>query len=139
MKKLSLIFFFIMCSQASAHANDLKPCPDKRNCVSSKAGDEHAIAPFQLKQSEPFNHQRFIEVLNELDDSISITQNENYIHAEVTSRVFRFVDDLDLIIDIEQQLIHLRSASRTGYYDFGVNRRRVEKLRSLLKQHGIIL
>ena len=139
MKKLPLLFFFIMCSHASAYANDLKPCPDKPNCVSSKADDEHAITPFQLKQSEPFNHQRFLEALNQLDDSISITQDENYIHAEVTSRVFRFVDDLDLIIDIEQQLIHVRSASRTGYYDFGVNRHRVEKLRSLLKQHGIIL
>jgi len=139
MKKLSLLFFFIMNSHASAYANDLKLCPHKPSCASSKAGDKHAIAPFQLKKSEPFNHQRFIVALTQLDGSMSITQDENYIHAGVSSRVFRFVDDLDLIIGIEQQLIHVRSASRTGYYNFGVNRRRVEKHRSLLKQHGIIL
>jgi len=139
MKKLSLLLFFIMCSHASVYANDLKPCPDKPNCVSSKADDEHAIAPFQLKPNQPVNQQRLLEVLNRLDNNIAVIHDENHIHAEITSRVFGFVDDLDLIISMEQQLIHVRSASRTGYYDFGVNRRRVEKLRSLFKQHGIIL
>ncbi|AFT68159.1 MAG: hypothetical protein ACJA2Y_000387 [Cycloclasticus pugetii] len=117
----------------------LKPCPDKPNCVSSKADDEHAIAPFKLKQNQPVDQQRLLEVLNQLDNNIAVIHDENHIHAEITSRVFGFVDDLDLIINIEQQIIHVRSASRTGYYDFGVNRRRVERLRSLLKQHGIIL
>ena len=139
MKKLSLFLFFIMCSHASVSANDLKPCTEKPNCVSSKADDEHAIAPFQLKQNQPVNQQRLLEVLNQLDNNIAVIHDENHIHAEITSRVFGFVDDLDLIINMEQQLIHVRSASRTGYYDFGVNRRRIEKLRSLLKQHGIIL
>jgi len=139
MKKLSLLLFFIMCSHAPVFANDLKPCPDKPNCVSSKADDEHAIAPFQLKQNQPVNQQRLLEVLNQLDNNIAVIHDENHIHAEITSRVFGFIDDLDLIINMEQQLIHVRSASRTGYYDFGVNRRRVEKLRSLFKQHGIIL
>ncbi|EPD12397.1 MAG: DUF1499 domain-containing protein [Cycloclasticus pugetii] len=139
MKTLFLLLIITMCSPAYANMPSLKPCPDKPNCVSSKADDEHAIAPFKLKQNQPVDQQRLLEVLNQLDNNIAVIHDENHIHAEITSRVFGFVDDLDLIINIEQQIIHVRSASRTGYYDFGVNRRRVERLRSLLKQHGIIL
>jgi len=101
------------------------------------ASDEHAIAPFQLKITSRFNTQQLVETLKQLDENISVIHDEHRIHAEITSRVFGFVDDLDLIINTEQQVIHVRSASRTGYYDFGVNRRRVEKLRSLLKSDGI--
>jgi len=139
MKTLFLLLIITMCSPAYANMPSLKPCPDKPNCVSSKADDEHAIAPFKLKQNQPVDQQRLLDVLNQLDNNIAVIHDENHIHAEITSRVFGFVDDLDLIINIEQQIIHVRSASRTGYYDFGVNRRRVERLRSLLKQHGIIL
>lgn len=138
MKKQLILLILIMCSHASVYSNDLKPCPDKPNCVSSMARDEHAIAPFQLKDVSHFNKEQLVEALKHLDNNISVIHDEHRIHAEITSRVFGFVDDLDLIINSEQQIIHVRSASRTGYYDFGVNRRRVEKLRTLLKSEGII-
>ncbi len=51
--------------------------------------------------------------------------------ATFTSLVFRFVDDLDLVVDQEAGVVHVRSASRVGRFDLGVNRRRVEKIRSL--------
>ena len=138
MRKLFILLIITMCSQASANTNDLKSCPNKPNCVSSTTSDEHAIAPFQLKSANRFNMQQVVETLKKLDRNISVIHDEHRIHVEITSRVFGFVDDLDLIISTEQQIIHVRSASRTGYYDFGVNRRRVEKLRSLLKSDGII-
>ena len=116
MKTLFLLLIITMCSPAYANMPSLKPCPDKPNCVSSKADDEHAIAPFKLKQNQPVDQQRLLEVLNQLDNNIAVIHDENHIHAEITSRVFGFVDDLDLIINIEQQIIHVRSASRTGYY-----------------------
>jgi uncharacterized protein (DUF1499 family) len=138
MRKLFIFFILTMCSQVSANKNELQPCPDKPNCVSSVTSDEHAIAPFQLKDVSRFNREQLVEALKHLDNNISVIHDEHRIHAEITSRVFGFVDDLDLIINSEQQIIHVRSASRTGYYDFGVNRRRVEKLRTLLKSEGII-
>jgi uncharacterized protein (DUF1499 family) len=52
--------------------------------------------------------------------------------------IFRFVDDLTLHLTPSNGIIHLRSASRTGYSDLGVNRRRVENLRKKLQQKGII-
>lgn len=138
MKKLFILLIITMCSQASANTNGLKPCPNKPNCVSSMANDEHAIAPFQLKIDGAFSTQQLVKALKQLDNNISVIHDEHRAHAEITSRVFGFVDDLDLTIDTEQQIIHVRSASRTGYYDFGVNRRRVEKLRTILKSEGII-
>ena len=57
-----------------------------------------------------------------------VVATESYLRAEITSLVFRFVDDLELLIDQEQGVIHVRSASRVGQYDLGANRRRVEDL-----------
>jgi uncharacterized protein (DUF1499 family) len=58
-----------------------------------------------------------------------VTRGDGYLHAECSSRVFRFVDDVEFLVDRERQVIHCRSASRVGYYDFGVNRRRIEEIR----------
>jgi uncharacterized protein (DUF1499 family) len=59
-----------------------------------------------------------------------VHEDDRGLRVEFTSRVFRFVDDVDLRIDAAARVIHVRSASRVGRYDFGVNRRRVEALRS---------
>jgi hypothetical protein len=54
----------------------------------------------------------------------------HYVHAKFTSRFFRFVDDVEFCIDDDLRIIHVRSSSRVGYFDFGVNRRRVERIRA---------
>lgn len=59
----------------------------------------------------------------------TITKDEpGHIHAEFRSALFGFVDDVTFIFDDNARLIHFRSASRTGYYDFGVNRKRMEEI-----------
>jgi uncharacterized protein (DUF1499 family) len=60
-----------------------------------------------------------------------VTEQALYIHAEFTSAVFRFIDDAEVYIDDNQKVIHFRSAARLGYYDFGVNRQRMETIRQL--------
>jgi uncharacterized protein (DUF1499 family) len=60
------------------------------------------------------------------------------MQAECRSRVFRFVDDLTLHLSAAENIVHIRSASRIGYSDFGVNRSRVENLREKLRQKGIV-
>lgn len=122
----------------SSNDNMLPNCPDKPNCVSSLANDEHAIEPFKLVHDQIFDQQILIITLQSMGSKVTITQNNHAIHAEFTSRVFGFVDDVDLVFDTQQKIIHLRSASRTGHFDFGVNRRRIETLRSLLKEKGLI-
>jgi uncharacterized protein (DUF1499 family) len=66
-----------------------------------------------------------------------IAMDDHYIHAEFTSAFFRFVDDVEFYFDSEAKIIHMRSASRIGYSDFGVNRKRLEKLRSLFNDSAI--
>lgn len=108
------------------------PCPESPNCVSSYADDEtHAIDPL------PLPPEAAISVLEEVIRSFPRTEivvvDGDYLHATFTSRIFRFVDDVELRINREAGVVHVRSASRVGYGDMGVNRRRVEAIRSRLK------
>jgi len=57
-----------------------------------------------------------------------------YLHVEFRSTLFRFVDDVEFVIDEPQGLIHIRSASRVGYSDLGANRKRMEKIRLAFQQ-----
>jgi uncharacterized protein (DUF1499 family) len=65
-----------------------------------------------------------------------IQEEDVYLHYEVTSLLARFVDDVEIVFDDATKSIHFRSAARTGYYDFGVNRRRMEEVRRRLDDQG---
>jgi len=65
-------------------------------------------------------------------------ETDDYLHAECSSAFFGFVDDIELHLRSAQGVIAVRSAARLGHSDLGVNRKRVEKLRSLLTQQGVI-
>ena len=56
-----------------------------------------------------------------------------YLHAEVKSRIFGFIDDVEFFLDVQMRRIHVRSASRTGYSDLGVNRNRIEHVRKIFR------
>ncbi len=60
-------------------------------------------------------------------------EEEAYWHVEFRSRVFRFVDDVEFLFGPAGRQIHVRSASRVGYSDFGANRRRIEEIRALFR------
>jgi uncharacterized protein (DUF1499 family) len=60
-----------------------------------------------------------------------VTEQELFVHTEFTSALFRFVDDAEFFIDDANKVIHVRSASRVGHSDMGVNRKRVEEIRAL--------
>jgi uncharacterized protein (DUF1499 family) len=102
------------------------------------ADGKHSIEPFKLLSSAAIDGAKLAGLLKQLDKRITVTHESHQVHAQISSRLFGFIDDLHLIIDDKQQLIHVRSASRSGYYDFCVNRKRVEKLRALLQQSALI-
>ena len=111
----------------------LQPCPGSPNCVSSQSIDErHRIKPLSYDVSTPDAMARLKEIIHSMKRSKIITEKDNYLHVEFRSALFRFVDDVEFYLDNEENIIHVRSASRTGYYDFGVNRRRVEVIRAKL-------
>lgn len=113
----------------------LEPCPDRPNCVSSLADDsDRHIAPMPYGGDRATARLRLLAALSQLDGAEIVEDTEQYLRIKVTSAVLRFVDDVTFLFDDEKQLIQMRSASRTGYYDFGANRRRLESIRELYQQ-----
>jgi len=112
----------------------LKPCPSSPNCVWSRATDErHAIEPLRLHQTAPKTVQTLKEIITAYPRTTIITALDNYIHAEFRTHL-GFVDDVEFLIDEAAGVVHVRSASRIGYWDFGANRKRIEKLRHMYNQ-----
>jgi len=112
----------------------LRPCPARPNCVSSEEEKTAAqIAPLAFQGSPDAAWQCLKETIRAAGGEISQEQ-EQYLRATFTSRVFRFVDDVEFRMVVADNLIHVRSASRLGYSDLGVNRKRVEKLRAVFNE-----
>ncbi len=65
-----------------------------------------------------------------------VTETNVYLHVEFTSAIWRFVDDVEFFFDGAKKLVHVRSASRLGYSDFGLNRKRVENIRKAWEASG---
>ena len=116
----------------------LAACPATPNCVSSDDQDAHAIAPFDLAAPLAEAWRTAQAAVAALPRTKIVARSDDYLHAECSSAVFGFVDDLELHLRPEQNSIAVRSAARLGHSDFGVNRRRVERLRQSLRQSGAI-
>jgi uncharacterized protein (DUF1499 family) len=112
-------------------AGILRPCPSTPNCVSSEAGTatEKQVAPFPAPRGLA-DFERLAAVVAAWPRTEVITKSTGYLHAESTSQIMRFVDDLEFRLDSASSLIHVRSASRIGRKDFSVNRKRVDGLRA---------
>ena len=117
----------------------LRGCPKSPNCVSSEAKDEpHAIESFHLKGDPNVSWPLIKDEIVSMPGWVIFTADGTYIHVECKSRIFQFVDDLELYFNSSNGIISIRSASRIGYSDFGANRRRVELLRRALRTKQII-
>lgn len=117
----------------------LAACPGSPNCVSSDAADgDHWIAPFRLRGDPATAWRKLEAVLSSLPRITRVQSTDGYLHVEARSVVFRFVDDVEFHLRFEVGEIAVRSASRVGYSDLGVNRRRVENLREVLRRDGVV-
>ena len=116
----------------------LMPCPKTPNCVNSQAADEvHSIQPIHFTGNQQEAHGRLLQILEYEKRTNILTIESNYIRVEFTSALFRFIDDVEFYFPEEQddeKVIHVRSASRVGQSDFGVNRKRIEWIRSKLNK-----
>lgn len=112
-------------------AETLRPLPASPNAVSSQVprDSESHIDPFRV-DGDP--HAAFIRLKAVMDGwprATLVTENPRYLHYEVETRLMRFVDDVEFLLSPKENIIHVRSGSRLGKKDFGVNRDRVEKIR----------
>jgi uncharacterized protein (DUF1499 family) len=113
----------------------LAACPNSPNCVSTQAADElHSIKPLTFAGSPEQALQRLKAAIATIPRMKIATENGDYLHAEATSLIFRFVDDVEFLVDRQAKVIHVRSASRVGRSDLGVNRARLEKIRQAFDQ-----
>ncbi|EEF61339.1 DUF1499 domain-containing protein [Pedosphaera parvula] len=111
----------------------LRPCPDSPNCACSQNADQqHLIEPFQFNGSRSEAWSRLKQALLTQKRVTIITDSSNYLHLEFRSVILRFVDDVEFLL--AENVIHVRSASRVGYSDLGVNRRRLETIRRAFNQ-----
>ena len=144
MGSLMLLAIFFGCSGSRGERNISAPsglldCPDTPNCVSSLAKNpKYRVEPFILRNDPQKSWDMVQKTIGSLPRTTLVTQSDTEIHAECRSMIFRFVDDLMAQLSPSKGIVNIRSASRNGYYDFGVNRRRIENLRKILRQNGVI-
>ena len=113
----------------------LSPCPNTPNCVSSQSQDaEHYIEPLTY-QGDNYRDAmiRLKEIITNQPHSYTVGESDNYLYAQFTSQWLGFVDDVEFYANPDKPgVIEVRSASRLGESDLGVNRERIETLRQLL-------
>ena len=131
---LSISFYSTPALAATGLNNGhLEPCPSSPNCVVSQDGDEkHAVDPIKYQGDRNDVKEALLKVLSVVPRTEVIENTDNYIRTESTSRLFKFVDDAEFYFPEDENVIQVRSASRVGESDLGVNRRRIEQIRLAL-------
>jgi uncharacterized protein (DUF1499 family) len=111
----------------------LRPCSNRPNCVCSEEKNSPSyIKPITFSGPAKGKWERARQIIREMGGKI-VHEEDDYLWATFCTKIFRFVDDLELRMEEESSLIHIRSSSRVGYSDMGVNRRRVEDFRLRFK------
>jgi uncharacterized protein (DUF1499 family) len=137
-KKL-ILYFCLACVLAvsgcagsvPSNLGQFAPCPESPNCVSTQAKDEtHAIALIAYSDDRKPAQKRLLKIIHSFPRTQVVVERDDYFHVQFTSRVLRFVDDVEFYFAVEAGKIHFRSASRIGHSDLGVNRKRMEAIRS---------
>jgi uncharacterized protein (DUF1499 family) len=123
-----------LASSLGVDSGHLASCPASQNCVVSQGADaKHAINPIAYHLDRDKARETLLKVLGVIPRTTIVEQTDDYIHALSKSRVFGFVDDVEFYFPKDEDVIHIRSASRVGESDLGVNRRRLEQIRLALR------
>jgi len=134
---LSVVFIAFSC--ISTKSSDLgikdgrfKKCPSSPNCISTqspKDDKEHYMDPIKYTGTKKEVMEKIIRVVKSMARTTIIKEEDNYLHVEYRTEKMKFVDDVEFYIDEENKLIHFRSASRIGYSDLGLNRKRMTEFK----------
>ena len=118
----------------------LKPPSNTDNSVTSQAAlyPDHPqrqysdIAPLPLRGDGPATVAKIRGVVAAMDGAKIVKNNPDYLYAQYTTTLMKFVDDVEFWYDPTARVIQVRSASRVGKGDMGVNRKRIEAVRAAL-------
>ena len=106
----------------------LAPCPGSPNCVNSQSQNPQS----KIEPLPPVSITQLRKVIEGMERTTIIEQTENYLYAEFKSKLMGYVDDVEFYSDKNTNVLHVRSASRLGKSDLGVNRQRIEAIRKQL-------
>ena len=107
----------------------LTDCPSSPNCVCTQASEpSHQMEPIPFTGDLISVRERLKAAIGSMPRSKITEETDNYIRAEFTTALMRYVDDVELLIDEDEKVVHFRSASRIGHSDLGANRKRMEQL-----------
>lgn len=107
----------------------LTACPGTPNCVNSQSTDSQSkIAPLPM-----ISISELKKIVESMERTTIIEETNDYLYAEFQTPLMGFVDDVEFYLDNTENVIHVRSASRLGKSDLGVNRKRVEEIRSKIE------
>lgn len=136
---LAMLSFFGPKAPALGVSNGrLSACPNSPNCVCSMIeSEDHAMPPIPFSTDNDSIEKEMRRLKDTISEHFSratlITEDDHYLRYEFRTLIFRFVDDVEFLIDPETRRIHFRSSSRVGKSDLGQNRKRMEKISQLLK------
>jgi uncharacterized protein (DUF1499 family) len=136
---LTIVFVIAGCSKADSERTmvtdrSLQQCGDKPNCVSTRdKRDDFQLTKFTLNEAGLSHWADIEQIALSLAGASLAKKAQNYLHIECRSAIFGFVDDFELRLQGNEIIV--RSESRTGYSDFGVNRDRAEAFRTLLSNN----
>ncbi len=104
----------------------LRPCPDSPNCISSESTNpKQRIEPLRYETSMAEARTKLQRLVESMNRTTVLAETSNYLRVAFRVPLTGFVDDVEFRFDEGQKVIHMRSASRTGHWDLGVNRRRL--------------
>ena len=119
-------------------AGELTQCPSWPRCVTSAATAERRVEPLTIRGDVTTAWQAALNTVTAMEKTTVVAKEPNYLHAEIKSPWNFYTDDFELLLKPAQRLIEIRSSGRIGYFDFHVNRDRVEALRANLAQQGVV-
>jgi uncharacterized protein (DUF1499 family) len=115
----------------------LRPCPDAPKCVSTQEENEkRRVEPIPYEGGLEEARHRIVDIIEGMKRSKIITREDDYIYAQFKSGIWGFIDDVEFYFDDEEKVIHFRSSARFGYYDWNVNRKRMESIRQAFVSGG---
>ena len=115
----------------------LKAAPSSPNAVSSQSTEKrHAIAPLAYTGTREEVIRKLRSIIGDTPRARIVVESPDYLHVEYESALLGFIDDVEFYLPAYEKAIQVRSASRIGYSDFGVNRKRIENVRARLTQAG---
>lgn len=134
------LLLFVSCSsyppELGMVGDKLRPCPSSPNCwvtFYAKEDPEHFYPPYKSRNIKA-TRQQLRYYLSTLDNVEVVTAGPQYLHATFESDFFGFIDDFEAYFDPDEKILHMRSASRTGHSDFGVNKERLDALVLFLRR-----